>query len=189
MSLVPSSRLRNHVIFHCPNCVADRVGRERRAGARAAPGIGGGDYIECTGCLQPSMVFATSHSPVGSSFTYRLIEAARTSAAAILRAGGSTDAALDAALDFVSTFTTERFDASRLRSDLADRWLEMRRRGSLVLLAETITEDAAIALVRAMAFVADACRERQPAMGVVDDCRSLLGLDGRRSLLKRSRRR
>jgi hypothetical protein len=189
MGLTPSARLRDHVIFHCPSCFADRVGRTRRGGTNAASVFGGADYVECTGCHQPVSACALARGPVGSSFAARMIEAARASAASIVRIGGVTDESLDAAVDYVSTFTTERFGLRSLCADLTDAWLPMRLRGGLILVAETITEEAAISFVGSTAALAATCPAPDAARGVVDECRSLLGLDGRRSLLKRARRR
>ena len=103
-------------------------------------------------------------------------------------AGGLTDEALASSVEFLATFSFGDVDAAVLLNEMADSWLQVRLRGDLILLAETITEDAAMSLLAAMTALARSCPDANSAMLVVEECRSLLGMQDRTSFFRRRSR-
>lgn len=178
MAFTPSTRFRRHVVFHCPSCFADRVGAMRRGRWAPWPGdhVQRGTYVECTACQAQTSSCDLTRSPIGSSFSTRLIAAARASGAAIVVAGGRTDVSVAAAAEFVTRYTAVRFEPRQLLDDMRDPRLDVRLRGDLMLVAEDLTSSASNELVRGMVDLARSCPDPERGLEVVDECELLLGI-------------
>jgi hypothetical protein len=109
-----------------------------------------------------------------------MIGAARSAAASIVGAGGRNGDTLTVAAEFVTRFTAVEFCKDQILDDVLDPRLHIRLRGDLILVAENLTMDAAVAFTHGMTALARSCPEPERALVVVDDCKVLLGIRSRR---------
>ena len=156
MTLVPSTRLRNHVVFHCPACGDDRVGRRRRGIWTRWPSTDEqfGSYLECVACRAQTGHGIRSSSPVGTSFASRLNTAVYASAALITRSAPGDEALLRAAQEFIARFSTTEVSADQLLRRAQEPRLVVDVCGSLTLLNEDLSDQARRSLINALVDLA-----------------------------------
>jgi hypothetical protein len=171
VALVPSTRLRNHVVFHCPACFDDRIGRKRHGVWMSWPSDDErvGSYVECTACRAQTSNCNVSASPVGTSFANRLNTGVRAAAALIVRSAPSDDRLLAAALEFANCHTTTDFSARQLLDLTRDPRLVVNVCGSLRLLNEDLTDQARRSLIGAIVELAQTA-DRALALDAADFC-------------------
>ncbi len=80
-----------------------------------------------------------------------------------------------AATEFVVRLSAVNITPSQLVDDIIDPNLATKLRGDVILLAESITSDAAEVLVVEMEALAQSCDDSSAANAIVDECRTLLG--------------
>jgi hypothetical protein len=160
------------VVFHCPACGTDRLGRLRRGRWNSwLRGDNAGTYVSCVGCEGSFHGCSVSRGVVGTSYRALLNSAVRSMAGSVVAVSDGDPRVVGAALEFVRTLTSLDYSHQQLRSDLAGPLLDTRLRGDLTLLGTTLAPQAVddlLAQLRRVASWADPTDPR-PAE-VVDTC-------------------
>lgn len=144
------------MVFHCPACHDDRVGRKRHGLWMSWPSADEhfGSYIQCTACRAQTGHCSDTSSPVGTSFASRLNNAVRASAALIVRSAPGDERLLDAAEEFVVRYSTTAITRSQLLAQANEPRLVVDVCGSLTLLNEDLRDEARRSLVGAIVDLA-----------------------------------
>jgi transcription elongation factor Elf1 len=166
------------VVFHCPACGTDRLGRVRRG--RWSSWLytdNAGTHVSCTGCEASFHPCTVSRGVTGTSYRALLNDAVRAMAAAVVAVSDSDPRVVGAGLEFVRALSSLDYSHQQLRRDVNDPRLEHRLRGDLTLLATTLAPQAAADLVdqlRRSISAAGSTNGRQKE--VVDRCGRYLGV-------------
>jgi hypothetical protein len=163
--------LRNHVVFHCPACSDDRVGRKRHGVFVSWPSDEErvGSFVECTACRAQTSPGSVAATPIGTSFVSRLNTAVRATAALIVRSAPGDAQLLEAAMEFVVRHSTESTTPGRLLEQTRDPRLVVEVCGALTLLNEELTDSARRSLIGAIVELAQTA-DRALALDAADFC-------------------
>ena len=149
MSIIGSRRSSRQVVYHCPECFADRVGIVGRGRWSSWPDGRScdGTYFECTACGTQVGPCRVKDSPTAEEFSTRLFRGARSLMASVLAAGEIKEETRVAAIDAVEVFTPLPYRPMMLDEDLAARDLDIQLRGDLILLTEQLKPHGCEALL------------------------------------------
>lgn len=174
MGVRRSVRSGDRVVYHCPACFADRVGKVGKGPWRAWPDDrpDHGMFFECTGCGNRVHPCNVVNSVTATAFSTRMFAGTTSLIASVVAAGSVDDPVLESAIDAVETVTPLRYSIDRLIADISDPHLEIRMRGDLILLAEQLQPqgiDALLAQARRVAALGGASQAQFAVIARAED--------------------
>ena len=129
VSGIPSKRRKGHLVFHCPRCTDDRVGR-----------VEANRDVRCVACSAIVSDCAMGRGPVGTSFGHRINAATRSLFAALVAESVDRPAATSLALDLSGRFCIWDWEPADLveRANAAPDLRERLLVGDLLIVAEDL---------------------------------------------------